>query len=374
MTLKGQVGSNIQAAALSFSVQNETKDRAYSLFVGTNAMVAKIDASSMKVVATTSGHPKFAVTALTIGRDPFVYVAASDDNARFSIMKLTQVDLKVQGQYHFEAQEHAPYSLTGDVGHVYSGLYSFPATILKISKLGMNLSKTLVLSEGENDARWVYASGDLLFVTCNTAPGQVVTVQKSTMQRVGVSKLEYGENNPISGAVPAATGDLPTLFVGTNTAPGRVVKLRLGPCTDASTHQCMKRVQATKLDAEQNENYVVSLATDNTFVYAALYKSPARIVRLRQSDLSRAGAVQLQGNENKATVLAYLAGSSLFFAGLDMDPGGVVKLSGYRDWALPNSRRLGSAGATNGKAGKKKVGGNKARPGLRGIVPSRNPQ
>ena len=100
-------------------------------------MVAKVDTTNMKVVASTSGTMKLAVTALTVGAGPFVYVAASDENAMFSILKLAQADLRVRGQYHFQPQAHAPYSLTGDADYLYSGLYSFPATILKISNRDM---------------------------------------------------------------------------------------------------------------------------------------------------------------------------------------------------------------------------------------------
>ena len=242
-----------------------------------------------------------------------------------------------------------------DDSRIFIGMYAFPGVVVQLDKRTLQQRAQLRLHRGENDLRWIESNIDhpFLYTDTNTRPARIVRIAKQGMTRHGALTLLPGEDNVLCGSLwiaPAqnngAASEPLSLMVGTNTSPGRVVKVHVGKqrvmWADAWRAGAgpMRRVASVVL--RPHEAHVVAVVTDASHVYAATYTSPARIIKLRGSDLSRVAAMTLHGHgASKITSLVHT--HSLLFAGTDTSPGSVFRIEGYTDGpaAVPRLPRAG---------------------------------
>jgi len=93
--------------------------------------------------------------------------------------------------------------------------------------------------------------------------------------------------------------------------------------TVSETDAIWMRVHFSNMTMDQNDNNVYALAVSGSYLYAGLYTSPGKIVKIN-STFNQVGTVTFDTGENKITSLA-VSGSYLY-AGLDTTPGKVVKI------------------------------------------------
>ena len=96
------------------------------------------------------------------------------------------------------------------------------------------------------------------------------------------------------------------------TVPGYVIKL------NRNTLQREARVAAGQR--------ITSMASDNSFVYIADYESPARIVKIRKSDMSIVQTSTLLDGENQ--IAALVASPPHIYIGTDTSPAHIIQYTG----------------------------------------------
>ena len=74
----------------------------------------------------------------------------------------------------------------------------------------------------------------------------------------------------------------------------------------------------------------MGLKGDSRYLYASTYTSPAKVIRIRKSDMKRIEVVTLAPGEDQAS--AIVAGHASLYVGTDTNPGKLIKLGGYQWW------------------------------------------
>jgi len=145
------------------------------------------------------------------------------------------------------------------------------------------------------------------------------------MEVVGSATLNSGENYARSMVTDGTYA-----YVGTDTNPAKVVKIKLSD---------LSRVGSVTLNSGEDNAY--SMVTDGTYAYVGTWTNPAKVVKVRLSDLSRVGSVTLNSGENYA--LSMVTDGTYAYVGTWTNPAKVVKIK------LSDLSRVGSVTLNSGE-------------------------
>ena len=341
------------------------------------------------------------VDALTLNvHEGYLYSAVIDPTAGFAyfgtgtdqVMKVRLSDFSRVGALTLDANGNTLVSAVIDPanGFAYFGTSGWPGKVVKVRLSDFTHVGTLTLDTDENSVACAVidpAAGFAYFGT-GTDPGKVVKVRLSDFTRVGALALDANENSLVSAIIDSVAGfayfatypgkvvkvrlsdftrvDVLTLteglssaeidliagfaYFGTDTAPGKVVKVRLSDFTSVDT-----------LTFNVGESYLYSAVIDSVaglaYFGASFYWDahlaaviPAKVVKVRLSDLTRVAAQTLDPGDYGLTsaVIDPVAGFAYF--GTDTVPGKVIKVSIASRADLSISKTDGQATALPGDA------------------------
>ncbi len=220
-------------------------------------------------------------------------------------------------------------------GYAYFGTNTFPGKIKKVRLSDMEIVSTLVLNQGENFVQSAVIDSHNEFGYFGTVgPGRVVKVKLSDMSRVDSINLT-GENigksfiqgdtgfftcggqfskvvrvdlttmravqtlnfpSEIQNLIPAVDGNDGHAYYGTFDRPARIIKVRLSDLSIQNT---------LTLSADYERLITSAIDKENGYAYFGADSFPSRVVKIRLSDFSEVNNLTFPVNEN------YLRGSFL---------------------------------------------------------------
>lgn len=301
------------------------------VFTATATKIVKMNADSMTDYSFEDFGASHGVTEITSLRTDadHVYMTAAVGQA-WKMYKLDKKTMTPACVYDYEAHENIPYSMQHDDNYVYTGQYTSPGKVVRISKDGCHRhGETLELGEGENDIRAMEFDAahdaDHLYANTNTAPGRVVKIDLTSWARASAVTLNDHENYLLSGSEQ----DADHVYVGTNTRPGRIVKI---------AKATMTRVGGVTL--KSGERSIISMDSDGTHIYAPTYSTPPSVVRVRKENMEREDAIKLPSSFTAGISAITHVGGNLI-AGIDSAPASFGAISGYLQ---PNDCVMGAWG------------------------------
>jgi hypothetical protein len=261
--------------------------------------------------------------------DSYIYVTASKVSGGQVLIKVNKATMTFAHSHTFKEAQNTAYAMVLDDVHIYTGMLTRPGRVLMLKKDTLEEVTDYPLLDGEHDVKslmWSAADPSHVYANCDTSPGRIVKIlikdtatcgtqcllRKEKVTTDGVDGLAVGEDRILAGV---ATED-EFLYVGTFTSPAKVVKLKK---TDMSV--------VGKLTLELGENKIVSMITDSDFVYVGTDTAPGKIVRIRRDGFVRVDALTLSIYEDNIDAMTH--GNGRIFAGLDTSPARIVMVSGY---------------------------------------------
>jgi hypothetical protein len=155
-----------------------------------------------------------------------------------------------------------------------------------------------------------------MYIGLNMAPGGVARVDLSHLKEIGQAlRFSTGEDAVYSLAVDGGF-----LYAGLYTSPGRIIKINLADFTVQNS-----------IILGHGRNWVSCLAIDGGYLYAGLRLWPGTIVKVDLKSFTITDILELRSGENNIYSLVVRKG--FLFANNGMDPGGVAKidLSSFRE-------------------------------------------
>lgn len=313
-----EVSQSIELSTSLDRVASMDKDASF-VYAALATKVVKMNPATLSDYSTEDLGAKLGVTEITSLRvdDTHVFVTAAIDQT-WKMYKLDKTSMEVKCTYVYASDENIPYSMQHDGAHVYTGMYTSPGKIVRISKSDCTRNgDALELEQGEDDIRAMEydAASDAthLYANTNTAPGRVVKVDLGSFTRAGGLTLNDGENYLLSGSEQ----DADNIYVGTNTNPGRIVKVAKADMT---------RVGAATLRG--NEHSIISMESDLTHIYAPTYSTPPRMVRVHKDTMTREDAKVFDATFTAGISSVVHVGEHII-VGVDSAPASFAAVSGY---------------------------------------------
>ena len=231
------------------------------------------------------------------------------------VVKVDLAAMQTVGTPHALPLNTQSQSAIVDEDHGYFGTNDGRIFKLQLSDL-TDVGETVTLESGEVGLRAAIVDGTNAYFGTLTEPGRVVKVQLRepiTFKRVGGLELAAGEGEVLSAIADETHG-----YFGT--ATGEVVKVRLSD---------LERVAAYKDTGSLLTGAFGVAVSDGTHGYFGLRTSPARVVKVRLSDMTAVGdglnlAPAADGVRAEATVQAAVTDGTFGWFGLNS--GHVVKV------------------------------------------------
>jgi hypothetical protein len=283
----------------------------FSATVGGQIIKAsKVDVERRGIVDLKKRHGISKLT--TIGVDiNFVYITAESAGKHY-LYQLNIADLTTHETRELTADTGIAYAMALSDNHVYIGFYTMPGTVRKYTKAGLLLVGTATAPDGYNDIRSLdydfKFDPDHIYANTNTSPGKIIKIAVADMTIVAAKTMGQGEDHILAGTAQ----DSSHIYVGTLTAPGYVIKL------DRNTLEKVGRCEAGVR--------ITAMASDHLYVYVSDYESPARIVKVRKSDMTVVYTQPLLSGENQ--IAAMVASAPNLYVGTDTSPAHVIQFTG----------------------------------------------
>ena len=206
-------------------------------------------------------------------------------------------------------------NLFWDGKYLYAGLYQVPARVVKIDTSTMTTVSAWTGATGEDNIHAMTHEGTNIYVGLWTSPAKIVKINSSTMSRVAAWTGTTGQDE-----VRALTCDGKCLYAGLHVSPGKVVKIDLATMMTVSPDGVWAGVTG-------DEHDIFDLALNGRVLYAASSRIPGRVVRIVTDSMSATTRWTGATSEDNALVLALSA--TYLYAGLYTTPAKVIKILDY---------------------------------------------
>ncbi len=159
--------------------------------------------------------------------------------------------------------------------------------------------------------------------------GRLKKYSAETVRRSCPELSDWGTSTSIQTALTLASGENTAgqivlapvsgyAYVCCITSPARIVKVRMSD---------LSRVGVLTLETGENSVQAAVIDEAEEYLYAFTYTSPAKVVKIRLSDFTRVSALDLATGENNVTCAMYDATTGHAYAGTYTAPGIVVKVN-----------------------------------------------
>lgn len=185
------------------------------------APIVKVRLSDFTEVASLNIGAGF-FQLVSLDSDGFYLYACNYNNAPF-IIKIDLDTFSVTASIDLSGTISWAKYLYINSGYLYlAGENAIGPHLAKFDLSDFTLVTTLSL--GVNNASSLCSNGPCLFITCNLAPGKIVTVFTTNFTKYYTFTLAVGENNPVSSVFDGAY-----VCVGTDTSPAKIIRKYIQP-------------------------------------------------------------------------------------------------------------------------------------------------
>jgi hypothetical protein len=191
-----------------------------------------------------------------------------------------------------------------------AALKAFP----DLAQVGLSLS--LLQNEDSVFVSLMDSAAGYVYFGTRTEPAYVVKVRLSDFTRVGALALPLADGGITTGAIDASAG---VAYFGTNANPGRVIRVDLGSFTTS---------QSLTLDTGE---YLLTAATIDTgagYLYLGTLQQPPRVIRIDLNTFTRDSGLVASSTTKpiRCAAIDTTSGYAYFGTGASGDIGGVLKL------------------------------------------------
>jgi hypothetical protein len=258
----------------------------------------------------------------------YMFIGTFTERAR--VVKISLADLTRTAALALGVRESSPLATVVDPfgGYAYFGTYTSPGVIVKIRLSDFRRVGALTLADGEDNLypAVIDPAGDYALFGADTSPGKIVKIRLSDFTRVGSITLDPGEDGLAAAALDPTTG---FAYFGTDPNESRfpasatIVKVRtsdLARTGALSLGPAAIDVTSASLDPVGGQGYF------GTFSYLSTpFQGSSGVVKVRLSDLTVVGSLSLDPNRYTDTAVVDSAGGHLYL-GLTGSPAKVARV------------------------------------------------
>jgi len=232
----------------------------YAALTGTGVQIVKINPDTMTTVSTGNTSITGILNLLSDGT--YIYAAGYSSPAmvsKFSPTSMTEISVWTGG-----AGEDYAYAVAQNGLYIFAILYTSPTQVVKIAKATMTTVSKWTGAAGENNGQAVDASDSFVFAGLYLNPAKIMKLDIASMTTVSVWTGGAGDNG-----LDSVLCDGVRIFAGLDTNPARIYMIS----------QAMDTIDSYV--GAPDERYCYAMAKPSTYLYGALYTSPAIIVKLQ---------------------------------------------------------------------------------------------
>jgi hypothetical protein len=195
-----------------------------------------------------------------------------------------------------------------DRNHIYVGLETSPAQVLKLRRDTLRHVGTWTAREGENTCRALILHNGFLYAAVQHSSMRVIKISPAAMERI-----DYCLGTPEDQNCVALAAEGKFLYAGQATSPARVRRIRASNMT---------REEAW--EGESGENVCSSVIMAFNCLFAGLATAPAKVVRIYRSNMNTDEIWTGDTGQDRCRALAH--DSQYLYAGLGTEPARVVQI------------------------------------------------